>query len=235
MFMREELPGNHDNHAEDELIASILDRSSQSAGEVYGDEDEGFADSLRQLTERFDIHPEAVLYPGSSKHAGVGRVFGQDKVVHVDPDTNAMEVMASHGYAVQAGRLEDYLPERQFDLIISYNAGTLEPPELERLLVPGGYVIANNWHGSANNLSFDGHFRLLGAVLPSIHDGTVRDVDEATDGLGTTRLAVTREGEVVSGDDIDESTMSVMENEKSPDGLFLFKHEEPNEGFSVTP
>lgn len=207
-------------------IAELLAKGKESTSEVYGDTDDEFVIKVAELTEHFNLHPQRVLYPGSSQHAGVARVFGKDKVVHVDPDANAIAVMAKEGYQTQAGKVEEYESDQQFDLIVSFNAGTVEPNEIERLLTPSGYVIANNWHGSANRMSSYDNFRLLGAVLPSYHDGTIVDGATAANGLGVTRMAVTPGGEIALSEDIDETTMTVIENENSPDGLFLFQRQE---------
>lgn len=222
--MSEQIPP--ESNGSDGLIADILARGKNQTGEVYGDTDDDFVIKIRELTEHFNLHPQNVLYPGSNQHAGVARVFGRDRVMHVDPDAASMETMSKEGYQVDANRVEDYKPGKQFDLIVSYNAGTIEPDEIERLLSPTGYVIANNWHGSANRMATYKNFRLMGAILPSIHEGTVVDSDTAVQGLGTTRIGVIPGGIIVTGEAVDEATMSVFDNKNSPDGLFLFQRRE---------
>lgn len=209
----------------DREIAVLFAGQTNISPEVYGDDDDSFVIQARELVRLFNVEPQKVLYPGSSTHAGVARIFGKDKVTHVDPDPSAMSAMAEGGYQAVTSTIEDYDTAEPFDLIVSFNAGTLEPDEIQRLLSPTGYVIANNWHGSANRMAEYEDFKLLGAVLPSYTDGEIVHGDDAAKGLGVARLGVAPGGKIVEGDDIDENTMGIIDSERSPDGLFLFQRQ----------
>ena len=62
--------------------------------------------------------------------------------------------------------IEDFCakhPDISIDVSISYSCGT--PTDKEFALIrPGGYVLANNWHESANKMSEQSNFKLVGAV-----------------------------------------------------------------------
>lgn len=177
--------------------------------EVYGDEDDDFVLAICAIAGHFDIDHQRVLYPGSNAHAGVARAFGKDRVLHVDPDPNAIKALVKAGFEAVESTKEDYTPEEPFDVIVSYNAGTLEPPEPQRLLTPFGFVIANNWHGSANRMVKYKDFTLRGAILPSFTDGAIVMGEAAAEGLGIQPVEV--EG--------------AWELPQSPDGLFVFQRQ----------
>ena len=127
---------------------------SQSKQETYFHQD--VAKALGKLRERMTNIDDTsvILYPGSNSDETFASVFGSG-VIHVDPDEHAMDVMREKGYNVAEMTIEEYvsnMPEEgRVDVVFSYKSG-LVPQELLDKIPVGCYVIANNWHGSANSL-----------------------------------------------------------------------------------
>lgn len=97
---------------------------------------------------------QLILYPGSNSDRTMTEVFG-NQVVHIDPDGNALVLLKNKGFPTEQMTIEDYIAnmpdEREIGIILSYNAGLVPDSALERLQ-EGGIILANNWHGSADDL-----------------------------------------------------------------------------------
>lgn len=177
--------------------------SQQKVVDALGELKE-YDDGLNQLGES-----STILYPGSNCDEALAKVFGE-QVIHVDPDEYAMDAMEKAEHKAVKSTIEDYvknMPEKDsVDLVFSYNAG-LVPPELLEKIRAGGYVIANNWHDSANDLGEKSEFKVVCAIDPQ--DGEIVGSEKAREALG---VVETEFGEVA----------------KYPDVLWLFK-KSPNE------
>ena len=175
---------------------------------LYGGEaDDSFVKRLQLVVETLglDIGDLSVLYPGSSTHIGVASVFGKEHVTHVDIDPDATRLLQEEGYASVLGAVEQLVAPEKYDVFVSYNSGTVNKEELERLLNPGGLIIANNWHGSANELFEQSGCELIGVVY----------IDEAGNAKASNQhTAKTMIGTMV----VDE-----FETPLFPDELFIFQ------------
>lgn len=139
---------------------------------LYGDEDDGFVRSLRRIKQDFAIaRGSSVLYPGSSTHVGVARVFGKEHVIHVDPEEGAVRTLRAAGYLAVQQRVEDYAPAAPADVLVALNSyGSPTAEAIERQVRFGGMIIANNWTSWAHELNqLSSHTRLLAAILPSFN------------------------------------------------------------------
>lgn len=175
-----------------------------------------------------DITAEStIVYPGSAADAQCANVFGKN-VVHVDPDEASIDAMLAAGYQGKACTFEEYLasldPNQQFDLIFSHNAG-LVPGEALARIRSGGYVVANNWHGSANDLGDNREFTPLGAVTPG---GTeLISSEDAQTGLGEVEYALKRGELLTDKDEIDkvrnDSDVIVMTQHKNTEAQWVFQ------------
>ncbi len=189
---------------------------SQSKQETYFHQD--VAKALGKLRERMTNIDDTsvIIYPGSSSDETLARVFGPG-VIHVDPDEYAMEAMREKGYNVAEMTIEEYvsnMPEEgRVDVVFSYNSG-LVPQELLDKVPVGCYVIANNWHGSANSLGKNPRVTLVCAIDPESKSGEIINEEEAQAALG---IITTESGNMN------------IDIEKNPNTLWLFrKNGEPS-------
>lgn len=225
-------------------IQKLLGALATEAGDT-----EDIADRLMELSER-EVRPYSsesgkqmlltlrhvipditedshILYPGSAADTQLADVFGGN-VIHIDPDDKPMEALRKIGLQTETTTFEDYLKKQpadvKIDLIFSHNAGDV-PEEALQKLREGGYIIANNWHGSANALGENEDLELLCAINPG--ENTLIDVETAKEGFGTTQLAITREGKVISNSDaiaaLPEGTFTLIEQENNTEARWLFR------------
>jgi len=225
-------PSSTDDFNLRSALAGLAERAKQR--EPYSHETVKISlRSLLSLAE--DLPPiSTILYPGSAEDTSFADVMGGN-VRHIDPDQKAIEVLSKAGYAGIPTTIEDYLaahPGETVDMVISYNAGTVSE-ELAAAIRSGGYVIANNWHGSANDLGArDTEFEIVGAIQPG---GTVDDILDPTaarDGLGSQKYAVTQEGSVIFDpaeiDKLDPETSTIISQERNTEHLWLFRKLAPS-------
>ena len=179
-------------HISNEELERRLTRSSEIKTYSFGATEQSLS-TLKGILP--DIALDSfIAYPGSAADLGAANVFGRG-VIHIDPDAESMKVLNSQGYIGITSTFEDYITTlgdaEQIDMIYSHNAGLVPDSALAKLRL-GGYVIANNWHGSANDMGERTDFDIVGAVA----DGTTEIVspERARKGLGTYELAIDTRG-----------------------------------------
>ncbi|TWP14260.1 hypothetical protein EUA75_03230 [TM7 phylum sp. oral taxon 353] len=115
---------------------------------------------------------QLILYPGSNSDRTMAEVFG-NQVVHIDPDGNALVLLKNKGFPTEQMTIEDFIANmsdgEKIGIILSYNAGLVPDSALERLQ-EGGIILANNWHGSADDLHSKKGLELIGAVVQDTED-----------------------------------------------------------------
>ena len=169
-----------------------------------------------------------VLYPGSAADATFADVIGK-QVIHIDPDEVSIRELQTEGYVGVPTTKEEYYAHNRdlmgaVDMIISYNAGEVSDEESSFIRL-GGYVLANNWHDSANAMARQEDFELVGAVDES---GAVGDADAAAEALGYDRMAVSYgKGCVVFGADeiakLEKGTYTEMTEPSNTETIWLFR------------
>lgn len=175
-----------------------------------------------------------VLYPGSAADSSFADVIGMN-VVHIDPDTESMAVLKAGGYQCVVSTIEDYIGKHPdiIDMVISYNCGTVSN-ELAALVRSGGYVIANNWHESANAMGDRDDFEIVGAV--PIGEREIKSPEAARKDLGWYACALLRTGGMITDpEEIDKQKKAgnisfVLPKEPlNTETLWLFRKKNPAE------
>lgn len=174
---------------------------------------------------------QLILYPGSNSDRTMTEVFG-NKVVHIDPDGNALALLKNKGFPTEQMTIEDYIAnmsdEEEIGIILSYNAGLVPDSALERLQ-EGGIILANNWHGSADDLHSKKGLELIGAVVQGTEDFVTGPTAENL--LGMQCFVYSAGGHVNENPTEEEIGQAradadvVFEEYRSPDSLWIFRKE----------
>ncbi len=97
--------------------------------------------------------PKSVLYPSCGFDASPSRVF--DNVTFVDSEngnTGCVQELQNFGLLAFKQDIREYSPSQEHDLLILLNPAI--PVEwASRHLRQGGYILANNYHGSASQMA----------------------------------------------------------------------------------
>ena len=201
----------------------------QAGLEIYGDSDDSFVCALRGIKDKLNLEDgSTVVYPGSHTHVGVARVFGKENVTHVDPDHEATQVLAKADFkAVETG-VEDYEPDEPADVMVALNSyGSPTSEIVQRLVKPGGFVIANNYTHWANKLNgLQDSLRLVAAIMPSYGAADARLVEaselpEEATGSDVVYSKLEGGGEISRGTPEDHDV--AIEMSRNPDALFIFE------------
>ena len=171
-----------------------------------------------------------ILYPGSNSDRTMTEVFG-NQVVHIDPDDKALALLQKKGFRTEQMTIEDYVANmsdgEQIGIILSYNAGLVPDLALKRLQ-EGGIILANNWHGSADNLHNKKGLELIGAVVQGSEDFVTVQAAESL--LGKVQYLDNGPNGYVNCDPTEEQLEQaragagiVFEEYRSPDSLWIFR------------
>ncbi len=177
-----------------------------------------------------------ITYHGSAADASLSSVFG-DKVVHIDPDSASMEALKREGLIAETKTFEEYLeqlpPNTQIDLLFLYNSTSVDDTALARVR-QGGIVMANNWHGYADEMMKKDGFELLAVI----EDGTNRTVtgNEAR-GILVTQTYIMKPGGTInknpSDDEIDatkgDPLCTVWVECENTENLWIFMRKKDSE------
>lgn len=177
-----------------------------------------------------------ITYHGSAADTSLSMVFG-NKVVHIDPDSASMEALKKEGLIAETKTFEEYLeqlpPDTQIDLLFLYNSTSVDDAALARVR-QGGIVMANNWHGYADEMVKKDGFVLLAVI----EDATNRIVtgNEAS-GMPVTQTYIMEPGGMTnknpSNDEIEvakrDPLRTVLVEYKNTENLWIFMRKKDSE------
>ncbi|MBM3227936.1 hypothetical protein FJZ27_03700 [Candidatus Peribacteria bacterium] len=151
---------------------------------------ESLSQCYRLLMSHVAGDPQSILYPCCGTDVTPSSVFPEAKVTYVDVDQNAIGALKSEGYQafcarVPSGRSEKdslsqheaplFTPETNPDLLILLNP-QISPNDVISWVRDRGYVICNNYHGTADEMSVQGAFSPIARFdisNDSIDDGSL--------------------------------------------------------------
>ncbi|HII15337.1 MAG TPA: hypothetical protein HA362_03405 [Nanoarchaeota archaeon] len=134
-----------------------------------------FADESIAAYAAFRGHvynPQSVLYPSCGFDASPARVFPNVTFVDIDIGGNEGCVRKLQEAGLHAFRqdIRDYTPQELHDLLILLNP-CIRTEWASRHLKPGGYVLANDYHGNASEMHRQPEQFTLWGVIDSGRDG----------------------------------------------------------------
>lgn len=94
--------------------------------------------------------PKSVLYPSCGTDASPSRVF--ENVTFVDLNENSISALKNKGFKAITSDIRNYVPTEEHDLLILMNPA-IDPSWATKHLILGGYILANDYHGSATWLA----------------------------------------------------------------------------------
>ncbi|HAU40038.1 MAG: hypothetical protein UV80_C0005G0046 [Candidatus Peregrinibacteria bacterium GW2011_GWF2_43_17] len=92
--------------------------------------------------------------------------FPNSRVVYVDLDQKAMATLGTAGYEAHCEDAIRFSPNEPIDVAIILNP-SVRGADLVRNLKPGGYVLCNDYHGTATGFRDDTEFEFVGIIIPT--------------------------------------------------------------------
>lgn len=193
--------------------------------------DDIFSDFQQQLEKRETYIKEELLAHLKVAKREIIRLGWQEDPVHIDPDDKALALLQKKGFRTEQMTIEDYIANmpdgEKIGMILSYNAGLVPDLALKRLQ-EGGIILANNWHGSADNLHNKRGLELIGAVVQDTEDFVTVQAAESL--LGKVQYLDNGPNGYVNYDPTEEQLEQaragagiVFEEYRSPDSLWIFR------------
>lgn len=108
---------------------------------------------------------DVVYHPCSATDNSPSIAFPKSRVIYVEQDPIAVEVLQRAGLEAHNASAEEYDPGA-VDVLIMLNP-VISPDFPSQFVVPNGHVVCNDYHGTATSLRDDDAYELQGVILPS--------------------------------------------------------------------
>ena len=118
------------------------------------------SDMLSHIGQMLNLSGKTLLYPCCGQDTSPAGLF---QPTFLDSDQEAIKQLLIKGLHAVCTRIENYYPEKKFEIIFLYDyvAG---PDDALRHLEEQGIVILNDYHGDASRLSNNPRYKLIGAA-----------------------------------------------------------------------
>lgn len=107
---------------------------------------------------------DVVYYPCSAADSSPSVAFPNSRVIYVELDSGSVEALKKTGFEVYNASALEYDPGN-VDVLILLNP-TIKPDIPSKHVVPGGFTICNDYHGTASRLRGDPNWELKGVIVP---------------------------------------------------------------------
>ena len=112
--------------------------------------------------EKVMLKAGTVYHPCGSNDVSPSFAFPESHVIYVDLDEKSMEALKKAGYDAHATSVLEYNPGN-VDLLIMINP-EISPKIPSTFVVPGGFVLSNDYHRTATELKKNDQFELLAMI-----------------------------------------------------------------------
>lgn len=135
----------------------------QSLADAKQEPYESFAEGWGEIIVALKLQPGRVYYPCSNMDIVLSSLFPDAEIFYADKDERIVERLRELGLTALSVSAEVFDPG-PVDLVYLLNPQI--PPFVPASRVKlGGYVVCNNYHGTANEMRSLNYFELIGAVV----------------------------------------------------------------------
>jgi len=129
--------------------------------------------------EKLNPKTDVVYYPCGAKDVSPSAAFPNSKVIYVEKDENAVKSLLKGGYEAYGASALEFDPGN-VDILILLNP-QISPKIPSSRVVKGGYVLCNDYHGTASSLHQDGEFEIKAMIRQSRDRQLIFDTDNLED------------------------------------------------------
>lgn len=111
---------------------------------------------------RDTFHPKAdvIYYPACATDSSVSKAFPQSRVIYVDIDKDAVAALQKAGFEAYNVSALTFKPDAPADVLLLLNPSIRAEKPLET--VQDGYVLCNDYHGTATEVKAHSDYELVG-------------------------------------------------------------------------
>jgi len=132
-----------------------------------------YTDNLIRLYRFFNdkiYTPKRVFYPCCGLDASPLRGFPDSEIILMDQDERCEKAMKKYNLPFIKGDVKEYNSDKSIDLIIIRDPA-VKSENLVKNLIKGGYVISNNYHLNAKELSeMVDKFKVVGTIKENLNE-----------------------------------------------------------------
>ena len=119
---------------------------------------------------------EVIYYPCCATDVTLSTAFPDSRVIYLDRDEDCVTLLQHHGFESVVGDARTFVPDQAPDIVMIMNP-TIAMTHAASLVKIGGYVLCNNYHGTASQLRTESMFQHVGSVRGR-NDTMVFDTEE---------------------------------------------------------
>jgi hypothetical protein len=116
---------------------------------------------LNAFQNEFKPKSDLVYYPCCGSDVSPAKVF-DGRVIFLDNDQKNIDALNKAGYEAVCADANNYEPGN-VDILVVYNP-QMRPEPFLKYVSENGYMVCNNWHGTADFMSRRDEFEFMGAV-----------------------------------------------------------------------
>lgn len=123
-----------------------------------------YENTVRDLTafkEHFNPKSDIIYYPSCGLDVSISKAFPNSKIIYLDGNKLLIDTLKKEGYEAYEGLSQEFNLEEKADILVLINPMHNDPKTLDNLK-EGGFVVCNDYHGTASSLKNIENFKLLG-------------------------------------------------------------------------
>ena len=129
--------------------------------------------------ERFNPKEDVVYHPCGAYDVSPSSAFPESRVIYVDIDEKAMEALSKEGYETHTASALEFSPG-DVDILIMINP-TILPDIPSSCVVENGFVLSNDYSGTATLLNEDEQYELQAVIRLNDNKESILDFQDLDD------------------------------------------------------
>ena len=125
---------------------------------------EVFENTIKDLTafkEYFNPKSDIIYYPSCGLDVSISKVFPNSRIIYLDGNKLLIDILKKEGCEAYVGLSQEFNLDEKADILVLINPMHNAPKTLDNLK-GGGFVVCNDYHGTASSLKKIDSFELLG-------------------------------------------------------------------------
>lgn len=168
-------PGSWHEHSKNEVPPRQLEVNNELKAASHED----LVAKYRVFRESTGTNPKVVYHPCSAVDSSPSVAFPESRVIYAERDERAVKALQEAGLEAHYASALEFNPGN-VDMLILLNPA-IEPDFPSQFVVPGGYVVSNDYHGTATSLRNNDQFELQGIIRQTRDKGLLLDRDNPDD------------------------------------------------------
>jgi|SRR3989344_3752283 len=132
------------------------------------------------------LHPKVgvIYYPACGNDINPTTAFPESRIIYVESDEKLAKLLQGQGHEAHFGsasgtvrgdpEIAVYSPDVPVDVLILSDP-SMDPQVSVETVAEGGFVLANDYHGTANQIAKRPDFEFVGMIRKSAYDSDIQD------------------------------------------------------------